>query len=275
MKTFKCFLLTLSMSLLFIQVNAQTNMFAAVDYMKLPEGGNSDYLKIEKEVWKPMHQEWVNQGKLLGWYLYAVPYPGGTSAEYHYVTVRLYDNLANLDNPMEDMEAVFKKVHPGKSMETIGEKTMASRDLVKTYGYSRWKSFGDPNATEPDKYLQMVSFQVPMDKWDDYREMETKYYHPTHQAEVAAGYRSGWAGWQLRMPFDSDGPVQFVAVDHYKDFAQATKPIPDSVYKDVFQGDEMEKRDKMFEETVTSISVEEWRLVDYVERPPVTTAKKD
>lgn len=65
-------------------------------------------------------------------------------------------------------------------MEEIGKKTMASRDLIKSYGFRRWGAFGDTKLTEPAKILQIVKFNISMDKWDTYQEMEKKYYHPTH-----------------------------------------------------------------------------------------------
>jgi hypothetical protein len=275
MKTLRCFCLTLFISLFTLTLFAQNNQFAVVDYMRVPEGGTSAYMEVEQKVWKPMHQEWANQGKILGWYLYQVPYPGGTDAEYQYVTVRIYSNMAQLENPMSDMDAIFKKVHPGKKMDDVGPKTLASRDLVKSYGFYGWEAFGDPNLTEPAKILQIVKFKIPMDKWEAYQEMETNFYHPTHKAEIKAGTRAGWSGWQLVRPMSTTGEYQFVAVDSYKDWKQYTSQNPEGLYEKVLSKNELEMRDKMFGNIVEGMSTEEWRLIDYVEAPVSATSSNN
>jgi hypothetical protein len=274
MKTIRLFLMACLITL-FMSGNAQNTTFALVDFMRVPENDLGKYVQLEKDIWKPMHQEWINQGKLDSWSLWKVPYPGGTNAEYHYVTVRLYSNSADVENPMQDMDAVFKKVHAGKDMNKLATETLASRDLVKTFGFSRWGSFFDPKQTEPSKILTVVSFNIPMDKWATYQEMEKKYFHPTHKAEIEAGYRSGWEGWQLQRPFGMNHPYQFVAVDHYKDWSQFTKPKPESIYKNAISEDDLKKRNALFYETVKLVNFEEWHLVDFVnKKPAATTAKK-
>ncbi|MEO1260835.1 MAG: hypothetical protein AAFZ15_18700 [Bacteroidota bacterium] len=273
MKTIKSIIAILAVMVISLSLNAQSLRIAMVDYMYVPAGGGSDYVKLEKEVWKPMHQEWVNQGKMVGWYLYRIPYPGGTSAEYHYATVRIYDDLADIESPMADMDNVFKKVHPGKDLDKLGKQTMASRSLVKTYAFSRWEAFFKEGMTEPAKISQVVSFKVAMDKWDAYMEMERKYFHPTHHAEIEAGTRAGWAGWVLRRPMGTNAGFQFVAVDHFKDWAQYTKRNPEDLFDEVFDNNELEYRDRLFNETAEIVNIEEWRLVDYVQANPEDTAE--
>ena len=272
MKTIKFITTLFALMAISFTLFSQDLRIAMVDYMRVPAGGSSDYVQLEKEVWKPMHQEWVKQGKMVGWYLYRIPYPGGTDAEYHYATVRVYDDLADIESPMSDMEDVFKKVHPGKDLDKLGKETMASRDLVKTYAFSRWEAFYAKDITEPTKVIQMVSFKVPMDKWDAYMEMERKYYHPTHKAEMGAGTRAGWAGWILRRPMGTKAGFQFVAVDHFKDWAQYTKRNPEGLFDQVFENNELEYRDRLFNETAEIVNIEEWRLVDYVQSTPEDTA---
>ncbi|NUQ25902.1 MAG: hypothetical protein HUU34_18290 [Saprospiraceae bacterium] len=259
--------LVLAAMLLSITAAAQQRI-ALVDYMKVPEGGEGEYLEVEQKIWKAMHQEWVNQGKLESWSLWRIPFPGGTDAEYHYATVQIYTDPAQLGNVMSDMNAVFTKVHPGKNLDEFAKRTMASRDLVKSQRFWSWKSFFDPKLDAPTKYLTVVGFYIEMDKWNAYQEMETKHFHPTHQAEINAGFRAGWEGWQLDRPFGMDQPYQFVAVDHYKDWNQYIKQKPEGFYDKLMSKEEYAKRDQLFFETVRLVSLEEWRLVDITAPAP-------
>ena len=264
-------------ALLFLSVTfsitllGQDNMrIAMVDFMRVPEGGEATYEKLEKEIWKPMHQKWVDEGRCEGWFFYRIPYPGGTDADYHYATVRLYSDLSQIENPLSDMGDVFAAVHPGKDIEKMGEQTLASRDLTKTYGLSSWHSFFGESMSGPSEIITVVYFEVPFDKWDAYQEMEKKYFHPTHKAEIEANTRSGWEGWMLSRPMGMNQPFQFVAVDHYKDWAQYTSSNPDGLHEKVFSGNELEIRDQIFNETVKLVNLEEWRLIDYAMDEPLS-----
>lgn len=79
MKTVKSLLLLVVLVAMLPNTALHAQMIALIDYMKVPEGGDAEYLKVEQEIWKSMHQEWVNQGKMTGWYLWSIPYPGGTN----------------------------------------------------------------------------------------------------------------------------------------------------------------------------------------------------
>lgn len=252
-------------SFLCLGIVAQAQLtIAMVDYMNVPEGMGGDYLSVEQDIWKPMHQEYVNQGKLWGWFLYAIPYPGGTNAEYHYVTVRIYNNLADIENPMSDMADVFGKVHAGKDANKAFEKTLASRDLVKTYGFAQWESFMQEGATSPAEILTVVYFKVPPGKGSAYQEVEKTIWHPLHKANMDAGRRMGWGGWRLARPQGTSLPFQYVAVDHYKDWEQYTKPPVEGILEQVHPGKTWEELNAATREALEMVNFEEWRLIDYV-----------
>lgn len=244
-------------------ISAQVQV-VEVDYMRIPVGGEAEYLAVE-QLWKPMHQELKKQEKLLDWILFQVPYPGGSDAEYHYVTARLYKDLQQAAGGMTNLEEIFTKVHPGKDINTFAERTLKSRELVKTHSFWVWESFFDPEAEGNAGVAQQVYFKVPMEKWGAYMEMERKHFHPTHKAEVEAGARRGWAGLQLRRPFGMDMPYQFVAVDFYNDYQQYISPPPEGLFEKVFPDGDPTTRDKIFYETVKLVKLEEWRLVDATE----------
>ncbi len=269
MKKMKFFLSMFVLTAMLLSTTSQAQIYAVVDFMKVPEGGDGEYLKVEQEMWKPMHQEWVNTGNLDSWSLWSIPYPGGTDAEYHYATVRIYTDDSQLENTMNNMDAVFKKVHPGMDADKAFDRTLASRDLVKTHMLYNWESYHDTTQAGPDTYLTVVYFKIPMKNWDTYREMERKYFLPTHKAEMEVGCRSGWDGYQLIRPFGMGQDYQFVAVDFYKDFKQYMKPRPKGLNEKVLSEADLKTRDQLFDDTVELVSLEEWRFIDGTAPRPV------
>lgn len=269
MKNLKMILPLLFLAAIAFNANTQDWRAALVSFMKVEPGGEGDYVQLEREVWKPIHAELIKAGKLDSWSLWAIPYPGGTDAEYHYATVNIYNSMDQLEDPGAGIGEAFGKAHPGKEWADIGAMTLKSRDLVKTHGLGSWERFGDPNMTGPAGIINVVYFDVPMDKWDAYQEMERKYFHPTHKAEVEAGTRAGWEGWQLMRPMGESMPYDFVAVDQYRDWKQYTKNNPEDLFEGVLSERELNHREDIFNSTAKLVKLEEWRLIDFVSRQSI------
>src|SRR2546425_8053105 len=105
-----------------------------VNFMKANPAKVQEYLKLEQETWKPVHQERIRAGQMRSWALYNVQYPYGTSLEYDFVTIDTYASLADAER---DISAVFAKVHPSAPLSDIGSRTEAARSLVRGEVWSR------------------------------------------------------------------------------------------------------------------------------------------
>jgi len=86
-----------------------------VNFMKANPAKVQEYLKLEQETWKPVHQERIRAGQMRSWALYNVQYPYGTSLEYDFVTIDTYASLADAER---DISAIFAKVHPSAPLRT-------------------------------------------------------------------------------------------------------------------------------------------------------------
>ena len=116
-------------------------LYIETDYMKVNRANQVEYLKLEKEIWKPIHQERVNAGHILGWYLYRVSYPGGTEVHHNYTTVTVYRTFKDMENPYP--QEIWTKVHPNLSCpsgrrgwqagdEAVGLQREDVKELVET-----------------------------------------------------------------------------------------------------------------------------------------------
>jgi hypothetical protein len=96
--------------------------------MKVDPLKESDYLKLEHDLWRPVHQERIKQGRMRSWTVYEVRYPTGSQRECDYRVVNTYGSLADVDRPIAD---IFAKVHPTVPIGEVGRRTIAARDLTK------------------------------------------------------------------------------------------------------------------------------------------------
>jgi hypothetical protein len=99
-----------------------------VGCMKVDPLKNDEYLKLEHDVWKPIHQERIKQGRMRSWTLYEVRYPSGSHRECDYRTVNTYPSLAATDLPIAD---IASKVHPSIPIAELVRRTVAGRDFAR------------------------------------------------------------------------------------------------------------------------------------------------
>ena len=66
--------------------------FLSVEYMKVPSGGDANYVETEK-LWKKLHDVRIKEGTLLNWGAYGRVLPGGSDYPYNYATVSGYGHF--------------------------------------------------------------------------------------------------------------------------------------------------------------------------------------
>ncbi|MCW0484189.1 hypothetical protein [Gaoshiqia sediminis] len=192
------------------------NMFAVVDYMKVKQGEEGKYLDLEKNFWKPIHQERIANGEIFGWLLFGVRYTG-TADEYNYVTVTLFNDPAKLERTFQIDPA---KVHPGKDLDKAFHETLHCRDLVRSILIHRVDAAFPEDGPGSNQYLQVNYMKVKPGVEGQYVETEQQVWKPVHQEFIKAGTRSGWCLWQAAFPGGANLPYQFLTIDYLPDFSK-------------------------------------------------------
>jgi hypothetical protein len=206
---------------------AQTDdgtLYVQVDYMKVPEGGEDAYLALERDMWKPIHEQQVRQGIITGWSVYSVRF-GAPNADYNFTTVNVFDDFAKLENPypQEVFEAAFSDGTP----EGLTERTVAAREMVHT---EIWQLIDTAQAEgEPGpsgRYLVLNYMHVPTGGESKYVSVEQEVWKPLHQARVDAGQMSGWGMYGLAFPGGKVTHYSFGTVDYYDELGDLMGPGP-------------------------------------------------
>ncbi len=104
--------------------------YAVLDFMKVKDGMADDYLKVEREDWKPLHQVLTKEGNRVGWVLWDYMVPGGTGSPFDFVTTMLFNDYASI-KAANDAEA-YKRAHPNGDLAASVARTRKSRDVVRT-----------------------------------------------------------------------------------------------------------------------------------------------
>ena len=104
--------------------------YLLVNYHQAEYGKANQYVKLEREAWKPVHQERVNQGILRLWVLLATRFPTGTERPYSHLTMEAFDKFEHLENRYPPV--VLEKFGPVDKRDQIGAQTTALRKQVRT-----------------------------------------------------------------------------------------------------------------------------------------------
>ena len=104
--------------------------FLEVDYMKVEQGNEGEYVDVETNIWKPIHQEFIKAGSRVGWSLWGRNFPSGAGLDYQYVTVNYFADFSKIGTA--DYNAAYNKAHAGKDIDAKMNRTNLSRILVKS-----------------------------------------------------------------------------------------------------------------------------------------------
>ena len=90
----------------------------------------ADYVKFEREVWRPMAEQWVKQGDQSGWTFGARLFPSGTEVPHSMFSADVYPTWAAAFKN-RGTQAVFEKAHPGKNYQETMAPLSSLRDLAR------------------------------------------------------------------------------------------------------------------------------------------------
>ena len=104
--------------------------FMLVEFMEVERGKENDWLKLERETWKAMHQLRVKEGSIQSWAAIAQAVPGDTSQGPIYGTVTTFRGWP--DPTKTDWTGLIKKAHPQAQADTIFQQAEAARRIVRS-----------------------------------------------------------------------------------------------------------------------------------------------
>lgn len=106
----------------------QKGDYMYVNYMKVRN--MTDFLELEKTMWKPLAEHWVKNGAMRGWRQSVAFLPGGTEVPYRAMTADVFPSWEAVFKPLQTNDT-FKTVHAGKNLDEFFGKLNKSRDLAK------------------------------------------------------------------------------------------------------------------------------------------------
>lgn len=105
--------------------------YIIMDYMNVTPGKNPDYLMLEEEVAKPIHEGRISKDKMNSWEVYSLLTPGGTKYGYNFATGNFYDKLEDLEYGFNE-EIINQSMGSNVNIPELFDTIYSTREHVKS-----------------------------------------------------------------------------------------------------------------------------------------------
>lgn len=113
-----------------VNINSNPSKYVQVDFMRTTSGKASEYVKAEKDWFKPVHAEFVKEGKKDDWGLYSMEMPYSETAGYDYITANFFSSTTQMNSG--NYAEAFKKLFPDKDMTTVWSTMLGLRKIIRS-----------------------------------------------------------------------------------------------------------------------------------------------
>jgi hypothetical protein len=244
-------------------------IYVGVNFIKVHPGKQEQYRQLVEKYGKKVNEYLFKNQNLMGYYLYRVLIPAGSSADFDYAAVNITGSLgALLDFPMSTKD-IYKKVFPemtDKMISDVQTQFDECRHIVRREIYSPVQGAHTDSASNapPSKYMQVDLMHPTAGKTADYIKMEKETFLPLHKERVKMGILKGWGLYEKIMPVDSRMGYEYVTVNFYDDLNKLGDGYSESVKK-VFPQKDMNAMFNETEATRTMVQSGIWKLMSYVD----------
>jgi len=230
--------------------------------MKVPPNGAEEYISMEQDIWKPVHQERINSGKLLGWYLLRVEYPGGTQADYNFVAVNIYPSIADLDDPYAGID--WRSIHPSVDAGQLMDRTDASRDMVHTEVFELIDEAVPGQPEVMPRLITVNKMRTPVGGNTDYENLERQIWKPIHQDRIRQQKMEDWMLLRRVIPNGSKWSYNYITWDAYAGYLDYNAPFQEEAFDRIHPNKRMDKTMEQTAATRNHYAQEMWSVVDYL-----------
>jgi len=213
-------------SLFALSVAAQTDVsrYLRVDYIDTrgAADGVNTFLKIERELWKPIHKERLRRGFILYRGLYRV-IAGGPDATYNYVVASVFDDFGKIDD--YQLGEIIKEVYPSDDPEEIIRHTKLTRKIVRTEIWQINGTVLPEGTTIPGGEYMTVNFFDARDGSGEHAELEFGFWGRIHELRIDRKILNSWAMFTLLYPEGDARYYTYSTVDFYDELADLRQPV--------------------------------------------------
>ncbi|MEQ8523882.1 hypothetical protein [Gracilimonas sp.] len=104
--------------------------YAVINFMRVKPGMENQYLALENDIARPLHEERIQQEKMHNWRTYSLMKPGGVGYDYNFITADFYDKVSNIEYGFTN--EIMQSVMPGANFTETMNAIIDTREIVNS-----------------------------------------------------------------------------------------------------------------------------------------------
>lgn len=104
-----------------------------MNYMRVTPGKEAEYLTLENDMARPLHEERINSNEMHSWRAFSLIQPGGLNYGYNFATADFFEKLSDVEYGFTN--ELIKSVMPGTNINEMFDAIYSTRDITK---YELW-----------------------------------------------------------------------------------------------------------------------------------------
>jgi hypothetical protein len=206
----------------FSQQDDSRTLFLKVDYFKAAGQQMSQYLELELEQWKPMHEERFKRDIIKSWDFYSVV-AAEPDAPYNFITINVFDDFSLID--YYDLDSIINSVYPDKDPDELMEQTRNSREVVRTEIWEvNGRIMNDGQQAPGGSYLTINYFNSRGGS-GEHEEMELGFWGQIHETRIEHEILNSWAMYTLLYPGGDVRNYTYSTIDYYDSLGDLREPV--------------------------------------------------
>jgi hypothetical protein len=186
--------------------------YMRIDYIKAVPGGGSDLVKLEREIWEPVHTERLRRGLISYRGLYHVM-AGGPDTPYDYVVITIFDDFGKIDDYR--LDEIVVEVYPSDEPEEIIRHIKITRNIIRTEIWQVNGAIPPEGAMMPGGKYTTVNFFDARGGSGEHAELEFEFWGPIHELRIERKILNSWAMYTLLFPEGDVRNYTYSTMDYY------------------------------------------------------------
>jgi hypothetical protein len=245
----------------------EPSYYVVVDYKNIVQDHVEDYLKVEK-FWKPVHQERINDGRMMAWLLLKVANEKQKDIPYNYITLNVYPDMDKVSNGGATKED-WINAHGAQKYEEEGQEMGALTRKVNNIIRRHLCENVDSSLYSLTKYRRANFMKTAPSRRDAFVESRQGFIKPIFSRMIhdINAPMSGWILDELVTPNGTENEYDFISYDLFKDKADIGRANPNKNYTKLahpnLSNEEAQAVYKKNVEMRKMVKREIWEVIDY------------
>ncbi len=190
----------------------ERTVYLQIDYYVLDHGTVPGFVEMHEELWKPVHEERISEGKIIGWNLYDALITGPT-VKYDFVAITMTEDYGALFGA--DDADLIERVHPERGTEPLIQTMHEGYRIVNS---EIWQMNGaalpDGAAAPAGKYITK-NYMDSRGASGEHVSMELDFWKPIHHVRIDQDILNSWVMYTMVKPGGASIRYNYSTIDYY------------------------------------------------------------